>query len=68
MITITEFFGNEPSFQYRNIALIHKKSIRDGFLASLNSFIFQIIKYSIITEFHIMEQKKLLNIKFVMQT
>ena len=39
MITITEFFGNEPSFQYRNIALIHKKSIRDGFLASLSSFI-----------------------------
>jgi len=29
---------------------------------------FQIIKYSIIIEFHIMEQKKLLNIKFVMKT
>ena len=36
MINIIEFFGNESATQYKKISLIHKKSISDGFLASLN--------------------------------
>jgi ribosomal protein S18 acetylase RimI-like enzyme len=36
MINIIEFSGKESKFQYKKISLIHKKSISDGFLSSLN--------------------------------
>ena len=39
MIIIKEFIGNESKFQYKKISLIHKQSIKEGFLASLNLLI-----------------------------
>ena len=39
MIDIIEFSGNESKIQFKKISLIHKKSIVDGFLSSLNSSI-----------------------------
>jgi len=39
MINIIELYGNEPKFQYNKISLIHKESISEGFLASLNLLI-----------------------------
>jgi len=39
MINIIEFYGNESKSRYEKISLIHKKSIKEGFLASLSLLI-----------------------------